>query len=411
MGTFHIETFGCKSNQYDAQLWRRLFVDSGWSEAEVSPEVYLINTCTVTASADRQAKQTVRRIRRQQPSCTIVVAGCGPVAWPEAYSRMPEVDLAVGRYGPNSAAELTRFLDLQRTGSIDSIKVFSGHCRAFLKIQDGCSHSCAYCIVPQARGASRSRDLAEVVAEARGLLNSGHREIILTGIRMGDYRPSLPLVLSALAGLPGLLRLRLSSLEPDDVSDELVEAIGRHQIVARHLHLPLQSGSDRILAAMGRPYGIEQYREILKRISIKIPNMSFGTDLMVGFPGETEEDFRASLEAARDLPISHLHIFSYSRRPGTRAADMPGQIPQALKRERSHRLREAFRKKQESYWGSLVGRREDVLFESKQDGLWSGLGEHYFRVFVESDLDLFNRMATVQLTSLCDNGMTGEILS
>jgi threonylcarbamoyladenosine tRNA methylthiotransferase MtaB len=406
---FSILTFGCKSNQYDSQLWRKVFEQAGWHESSDSPDVWLVNSCAVTAAAERQARQAVRRARREAPGSLVIVAGCAGDVDAESFGRMKEADLVVGRYGPPSVTSALRFLGAGHAAGPSGIDRFAGQTRAFLKIQDGCSHACAYCIVPRARGASRSRDLAEAVAEAVRLLDSGHREIVVTGIRLGDYRPSLSLALAALAGLPGLARIRISSLEPDDVADQLIETISRHPVIARHLHLPLQSGSDRMLKAMGRPYGIGRYRELLERISRRIPGMTFGTDLMVGFPGESEEDFRASLEAALGLPISHLHVFSYSRRPGTRAAAMGGQIPEAVKRERSQRLREAFSEKQHKLWHGLVGARETVLFETGRDGRWSGMGEHYFRVFADSPDDLHNRLRSVLLTSVQSEGLTGEV--
>lgn len=402
-------TFGCKSNQYDSQLWRTMFEQAGWQAAEGSADVCLINSCMVTAAAESQARQAVRRARREAPSSWLILAGCAGEVAAASFGRLKETDLVVSRYGPSSVASVLRFLGVGNEAGPRGIGRFSGQTRAFLKIQDGCSHACAYCIVPKARGASRSRDLAEVVAEAGRLLESGHREIVVTGIRLGDYRPSLSIALAALAGLPGLARIRISSLEPDDVADQLLETISRYPIIARHLHLPLQSGSDRMLKAMGRPYRVGQYRALLEMISRGIPGMTFGTDLMVGFPGETEEDFRASLDAALGLPLSHLHVFSYSRRPGTRAAAMGGQIPGAVKKERSQRLREAFKEKQQRLWQDLVGGKEKVLFETRQDGRWSGLGEHYFRVFVDAPYDLHNQIKSVRLASVQGGGMAGEV--
>ncbi len=402
-------TFGCKTNQYDSQLWRTFFEQAGWKAADGSPDVWLLNSCAVTAAAERQARQAARRARKEGPESLVVLAGCAGEVAASSFVRMKEVDLVVGRYGPSSATSVMGLLGAGPEAMPRGIDRFTGQTRAFLKIQDGCSHACAYCIVPRARGVTRSRDLAEVVAEAARLVDSGHREIVVTGIRLGDYRPSLSLVLAALAGLSGPARIRISSLEPDDVAEQLIETISRHPMIARHLHLPLQSGSDRMLTAMGRPYRVGQYRTLLERISDVIPGVTFGTDLMVGFPGETEEDFRASLEAALELPISHLHVFSYSRRPGTRAADMGGQIPEAVKKERSQRLREAFREKQHRLWQGLVGSREKVLFETGEGGRWSGLGEHYFRVFSDWPDALHNRMRLVRLTSVLGEGLEGVI--
>jgi len=408
-GTFSIITFGCKSNQYDSQLWRRMLTDAGWTESPGAGDVFLVNTCTVTAAADRQARQAVRRARKASPGARIVVAGCAGEVSGSSFARMPEVDLAVGRHCPENAVKVALFLGMPGPAPARTIEAFAGHTRAFIKVQDGCGHGCSYCVVPRARGASRSRDLAEVVAEAGALIAAGHRELVLTGIRLGDFRPSLGLLMAALAGLPGLARLRLSSLEPDDVADDLLDAFTRLPAAARHLHLPLQSGSDRILSAMGRPYDLERYRTILAGISGKVPGTTFGADLMVGFPGETEEDFQKSLRAALELPISHLHVFAYSRRPGTRAAVMPGQVPEAIKRERSQRLRDEFLQKRNGLWRGLVGTQETVLFETLQNGLWTGLAEHYFRVTVASQEDLGNRMHRVRLTSVSEGGLAGEL--
>lgn len=407
--SFNIVTFGCKSNQYDSQLWRRLFLDAGWKESPEAADVCLVNTCTVTAAADRQARQAVRRIRKHNAGAKIIVAGCAGEVAAGAFAKMPEAGLVVGRHGRENAEKVNRFLGMADRSSGGGIDRFSGHTRAFIKVQDGCSHACSYCIVPRARGASRSRDLAEVVAEAQRLLAAGHRELVLTGIRLGDFKPSLGLLLATLSSLPGLGRLRLSSLEPDDVDRELVETLARLPKAARHLHLPLQSGSDRILAAMGRPYSLERYRETLGKVAGENPGVTFGTDLMVGFPGETEEDFMSSLRAAVELPISHLHVFSYSRRPGTRAAVMSGQVPEAIKRERSLRLREAFEAKRRCFWQGLVGGREEVLFESFEGGWWSGLSEHYFRVRTPSPEALGNQFRRVRLVSVGDDCLGGEL--
>jgi threonylcarbamoyladenosine tRNA methylthiotransferase MtaB len=407
--TFQIETFGCKSNQYDSQLWRRLFLDAGWMESADSADVCLINTCAVTAAAERQARQVIRRFKRENQRGILIVAGCYGQLAAQSLTKTNGVDLAVGIHNPLNVETVKRFLGLSFSNDGAEICDFSGHTRAFIKVQDGCSHACSYCIVPRARGGSRSRDLAEVAAEAQKLLDIGHRELVLTGIRLGDFKPSLSLLVSILGGLSGLARLRLSSLEPDDVNEELIDSIGRLSNAAKHLHLPLQSGSDRILSAMGRPYSVRQYRQWLERIQEKIPDITFGTDLMVGFPGEAEEDFRESLEAVLELPISHLHVFTYSRRPGTKAAVFPGQIPEAVKKERSQRLRQAFREKQLGYWQSLIGSREEVLFETGESGVWSGLSEHYFRVRVRSTEPLDNQLRRVRLASVRDDGLEGVL--
>lgn len=405
---FHIYTFGCKANQYDTQLWRQLFAAAGLQDSPRA-DVFLINTCSVTAAAEAQARQVIRKLRQQHPGSSIIVAGCYGAVGKPALEKLSLVDLVIGGCTQESIARLSDFLGWARAVSPGYITGFSGHTRAFIKVQDGCDHGCRYCIVPLARGRSRSRDLSQVVAEAQGLIASGYRELVVTGIRLGDYKPSLDLLVKSLASLSGLQRLRLSSLEPDDVHEELIEALAGCPRMARHLHLPLQSGSDRILQAMGRPYRLRDYAALLARIQSLIPEMTFGTDIMVGFPGETEEDFSQSYRAIRDLPITHLHIFTYSRRPGTAAAGWEGQIPEAIKKERARRMREMFQAKQQRYWSGLTGREGSVLFETQRHGLWTGREEHYFPVRVSSSRMLANQLRRVRLVSVEDDGLRGEL--
>ncbi|MCU0605918.1 MAG: radical SAM protein, partial [Candidatus Edwardsbacteria bacterium] len=270
-------------------------------------------------------------------------------------------------------------------------------------------HRCSYCIVPLARGPSRSRKLAELIAEAGRLAAAGHKELVVTGVRLGEYRPSLRILLKSLETVPGVERLRLSSLEPDDLDQDTVDAVAQSRKTARHLHLPLQSGDDRILGSMRRPYTLRRFSDLLAAVRRAVPEMTFGTDIIAGFPGETEEQFNRSFQAVRDLPITHLHAFTYSRRPGTAAAAMAGQIPGPVARERSQRLREMFEKKQRAYWETLAGSTTAVLFESAAKGLWTGLGEHYFRVSVPSRQDLGNTLRPVRLTGAAGGGMSGEL--
>ncbi|MDI6739992.1 MAG: MiaB/RimO family radical SAM methylthiotransferase, partial [Candidatus Edwardsbacteria bacterium] len=269
-------------------------------------------------------------------------------------------------------------------------------------------HCCSYCIVPLARGKSRSRPLAQVIAEAQRLAVAGHKELVLTGVRLGDFKPSLRILLKSLEAIPGVERIRLSSLEPDDLDQDTIESVAESRKTARHLHLPLQSGDDRILRLMNRPYGIEYFSNLLGTVRRAIPDMTFGTDVITGFPGESEEQFNHSYQAVKELPITHLHVFTYSKRPGTKAALMGGQIPGTIKKERSARLREMFERKQHEYWRSQIGKATVVLFESVENGRWTGLGEHYFRVSVESVMDIRNQLCRVKLTGITDHGMMGE---
>jgi threonylcarbamoyladenosine tRNA methylthiotransferase MtaB len=408
--TFQLISFGCKSNQYDSQLWRELLLQGGWQEGDGGQaDIVLVNSCSVTAAAEEQARQAVRKCKKQNAKGKVIVVGCYGQLAHEALGAIPEIDLVAGPYNPDNVRTISKFLGLKDGATSLGISGFAGHTRAFLRVQDGCDHACSYCVVPRARGRSRSRDLAEAVAEARRLIDNYYKEVVITGIRLGDFKPSLRVLLRALASLPGLERIRLSSLEPDDVAMELVEAMAENPAVARHLHLPLQSGDDGILKAMNRPYTMGQYRSLLEDIRRQVPSMTFGTDIIVGFPGETEEQFGNSYRAVQELPITRLHVFSYSRRPGTPAAAMAGQIPTAIKKERSARLREMFRDRQMRYWESQQGSETAVLFERRDSRRWSGLGEHYFRVSVDSDHDLKNSLRPVRLTSADGEGMAGEL--
>ena len=409
---FKIITFGCKVNQYDSQLWRTALEQAGLTESVSgqAADVYLINTCTVTAAADQQARQNLRKCRRQNPKGRIIMAGCYGQVNEKALKDIPQADLVVGRCGPENILTVLRELGLSPKTVSEGIKAFSGHTRAFLKVQDGCDHRCSYCIVPLARGRSRSRELSGIMAEAGRLVAAGHKELVVTGVRLGDFKPSLRVLLKSIHDLPGLERIRLSSLEPDDASDDLIETLAELPKVARHLHLPLQSGDDRILKLMNRPYSMKYFSALLNRINKAVPEMTFGTDIIVGFPGEGELEFGRSYNAAKDLPLSQLHVFTYSKRPQTKAAEMTGQIPGPIKKERSQRLREMFAQKQHQYWASLTGETTAVLFETGERGLWYGLGEHYFRVTVQSDSNLKNKILPVKLLTANDDGMTGKLV-
>lgn len=409
---FKIITFGCKVNQYDSQLWRTALEESGsgFVENDGPADVYLINTCSVTASAEQQARQAVRKIIRNNPAAKVIIIGCYGQISSAALEKIEGVGLVLGRHSKENVGQLLKWLDIGPHKLPSKIKTFRGHTRAFIKVQDGCNHRCSYCIVPLARGASHSRPLDEVLSEAKDLINVGHRELVVAGVRLGDFKPSLGVLLRSLKNISGLDRIRLSSLEPDDVNEDLIETMRDIPNLARHLHLPLQNGCDAILKKMNRPYSVSYYRELLKRIRRALPEMTIGSDIIVGFPGETEEQFGQTCRNIQGMDFTHLHIFTYSKRPGTKASVMPGQIPETIKKERFHRLREIYQKNQQEYFHSLIGKTETVLTESFDSGSWSGLTEHYFRVGFKPKDDLKNKMVKVRLTGVGDDGMTGDLM-
>ncbi len=407
---FQIITFGCKANQYDSQLWRTTLENAGLLYGEDKTDIFLINTCSVTSSAEQQARQAVRKIIRNNPIARVIIIGCYGQLAAEALTKIDGVGLVLGRHSKENAEQLLKWLDIRLHKLPSKIKTFRGHTRAFIKVQDGCNHRCSYCIVPLARGNSRSRPLDEILSEANDLINSGHRELVVTGVRLGDFKPSLGILLRSLKNISGLDRIRLSSLEPDDISDDLIETMRDIPNLARHLHLPLQNGCDGILKKMNRPYSVSYYRELLKKIRLAMPEMTIGSDIIVGFPGETEEQFGQNCRNIQEMDFTHLHIFTYSKRPGTKAFIMPGQIPEAIKKERFHRLKDIYEKTQQGYFHSLIGKTEAVLAESFDGGNWSGLAEHYYRVRFNSKDDMKNKMAKVRLTGVNDDGLSGDLL-
>lgn len=408
--SFQIITFGCKANQYDSQLWRTTLEEAGLKHNDKSPDVFLINTCSVTASAEQQARQAVRKIIRDNPSAQTAIIGCyGQLSGP-VLEKIEGVGLVLGRHSQASAQKLLDWLKISFRNLPAGIKTFQGHTRAFIKVQDGCNHRCSYCMVPLARGASRSRPLDGILTEAKNLIASGHRELVITGIRLGDFKPSLGVLLRSIKDIDGLERIRLSSLEPDDLSDDLMATMQDIPQLARHLHLPLQSGCDSILKKMNRPYNVPYYRDLLIRLRRSMPDITVGSDIIVGFPGETEEHFGQGVRNIKELGFTHLHIFTYSKRPGTKAAVMPGQIPENIKKERLHRLKDMYETLQHGYFESLKGRKELVLAESYDKGLWSGFGEHYHKVYFRAEGNLRNRMIRVSLTEPFQQGMSGEMI-
>jgi threonylcarbamoyladenosine tRNA methylthiotransferase MtaB len=409
--TFHITTFGCKANQYDSQLWRTSLENAGLQYDAASPDILLVNTCSVTTAAEQQARQTIRKIIRNGPAARVVITGCYGQLSASELKKINGVDLVLGRYGKETAAGLLSWLNLGSNEIPSGIRSFRGHTRAFIKVQDGCNHCCSYCIVPLARGPSRSRPLDEILSEARALTVSGHRELVITGIRLGDFKPSLGLLLRSLKDVPGLERIRLSSLEPDDLNEDLIEAMQDTPALARHLHLPLQSGCDSILRVMNRPYTVAYCRELLAKLRRAMPGITIGSDVIVGFPGETEEHFGQSVRNIRELGFIHLHIFGYSKRPGTRAAGMPNQIPDSIKRERLQRLRDVYEKMQNEYFASRRGQAELVLAETCDNGMWSGFGEHYHKVYFRSEGDARNKLVRVRLSGPFQQGMSAEIMT
>jgi threonylcarbamoyladenosine tRNA methylthiotransferase MtaB len=372
MKTFAFVTFGCKVNQYESQALREAFARRGLSEvkADEGADLVVVNTCTVTETATTEARRTVRRLHRRFPFAQIAVTGCAADSHREEFLGLPGVRRVVGHAEKAALAEDPRLSAADTKPSIFDLEVsrFDGHTRAFLKVEDGCDLSCSFCIIPKVRGAAVSRPLESAVAEARRLAENGYREIVLTGVHLGSYgkdlakRSLLPDLVERLLGVPGLGRVRLSSIEANEVGDPLLDLMAAEPRFCPHLHLPLQSGDDEVLRAMRRRYNARQFLDACARASARVDDPGLTTDVIVGFPGETEERFRNTLDLCRRAGFSRIHVFPYSRRRGTDAALLP-DLPWRLKKERLHRVGELAEELTDACAGRFLGREVEVLVE------------------------------------------------
>jgi threonylcarbamoyladenosine tRNA methylthiotransferase MtaB len=397
--TCRLLTLGCKVNQYETQYVKELLEANGYREAATKEpaDLCIVNTCTVTREADAKGRQLIRRLAHADPGAALVVMGCYATRDPETLSRLPGVVKVITDKG-RVAEELRPF---GVTRSLAGISRFDGHRRAFVKVQDGCLLNCSYCIIPRVRPILRSRPIEEIAREVERLVQGGCREIVLTGIHLGHYGIDLSRgkpktawnrlwhLLGHLDALRGDFRIRLSSLEGAEVRGELMEALARSPRVCPHLHLCLQSGSDRILALMKRRYRVAGFVERCRRLRATLDSPAFTTDVILGFPGETEADFEATCQVARQIGFSKMHIFSFSPRKGTPAADLPEAVPPPVIAERRQRLLELDRELRETYHRSLIGRRLDVLVEGpypKRGGYVMGTSCRYARVVLQGHL-------------------------
>jgi threonylcarbamoyladenosine tRNA methylthiotransferase MtaB len=371
--TVRLATLGCKVNQYETQYVKELLEVNGYREAEDGrpADLCIVNTCTVTHEADAKGRQLIRRLHHANPGAKLVVMGCYATRDPEAVASLPGVTRVV----TNKDRLVEELADFGVTVRPAGISRFDDHQRGFVKVQDGCLLKCSFCIIPEVRPNLHSRPPGEVADEVARLVEAGHREIVLTGIHLGHYgldlsrgRPRQEHVrlwnlLDRLAALPGDFRLRLSSLEAAEARDDLVRALARHPRICPHLHLCLQSGSDRILAAMKRRYRSAGFLDRVSRIRAALDAPAFSTDVIVGFPGESDDDFEATCRVVREAGFSRLHVFSWSPRQGTPAALLRDDVPPAAKARRRERLHQMEREQAEAYHRSLLGRELDVLVE------------------------------------------------
>ncbi len=392
-------TLGCKVNQYESQVMGEGFEAAGHSLVAdpLAAEVAVINSCTVTAESDRKTRQAVRRMRRKLRDGVIILTGCMPQAFPEDADLLPEADIIVGNTSPAKIPELLdRFLKngeriveiLPHTEkekyTTPSVSRFEERTRAYMKVEDGCDRYCTYCIIPKARGAVRSKPIAEIEAEAEALAQNGFKEIVLVGINLTSYGKDTGLnicdAVSAAAKPEGIKRVRLGSLEPDHISDETLEKLLKEEKFCPQFHLALQSGSDATLKRMNRRYDTAFYRDLVRRIRDKFDNCSITTDIMVGFAGETEEEFGENLAFLKEIGFARSHVFAYSRRAGTIAAALKAQVDPAEKERRASVMAKAAEECEAAFLLSQVGKTVSVLVETYSEGFAEGYSENYTRL-------------------------------
>jgi len=431
---FAIVSFGCRANRCDAEWLSSSLRAKGLKAVHKLHEadVIVINTCTVTAEASREARQSVRRARRQSPHGVIVVAGCAVEAEPVAFLSMPEVDYVANLAARSCLAEIIMDLKLAKAPTpINSINEFyerfpipdehapiaQGRARAVLKIQDGCDNTCTYCIVPLVRGASRSLPTTVILDQLERLAASGHGEVVLTGIHLGswgrDLTParSLDKLLKVILAKKSLPRIRLSSIDPTEINAGLMNIITSDSGLCPHLHLPIQSADDKILEAMGRRYTAREAGVRIRLLRQAMPDMAIGLDVIVGFPGETDKRFERTLKNLEALPFDYLHVFPYSPRPGTPALSFPGKVARNVVIERGHILREMSAKRRESFWRGQLGTVRKTLIEShlKNGKGWRGRTDNYIPVHIGPGDWGIGEILPVRLMSMEERIVRGEV--
>ncbi len=419
--TFAIETHGCKLNQADTLVIAREFKEAGLMQVaeDEQADVYVVNSCTVTHVADRKARQALRAARRRNPKATIVATGCYAQRTPEALEAIAEIDLVFGNV--QKPRLVRQVLDWRGEQAVpcatgDEAEYFSPHVdrsRAMVKIQEGCNQVCAYCIVPKVRGRERSIPTDQLVNEVSAHVASGYKEVVLTGTQLGSYGfdlagASLVSLIEAIIARTDVERLRVSSLQPKEMTDELL-ALWDDRRLCPHFHMPLQSGSDSILRKMRRRYNSEEYEETVERIRSRIPGASITADVIVGFPGESDEDFRDTHELCERIGFMDMHVFPYSIRPGTSAAHYEDHVQPDAKSERMRALLELAKRQARQFRLSRIGANRRVLWESQgmrdSSMCWFGLTDDYIRVTTKSLRPLLNEVTLVILTALADDGI------
>ncbi len=415
-------TLGCKVNQYESEAMMNMLGDRGIAKANAdeTADIVVVNSCTVTAQSDHKVRQTLHRAKKDNPGAIAVITGCMVQAFPEDSERLTDADIILGNSErKNMFDHIMNFLSTkqrivnvkphEKEEKFEQMKVssYSERTRAFVKIEDGCNRFCSYCIIPYARGRVRSKTMEDLKAELSELAANGYKEIVLTGINLSCYGQEFGLnlcdAIEAACETDGIERVRLGSLEPEQLSQDVINRMAKQEKLCPQFHLSLQSGSDGTLKRMNRHYTCDEYREIVANLRKAFDNVAITTDIMVGFAGETEEEFSESLAFAEEIAFAKVHVFAYSRRPGTRAYDAPNQVNNRTKEERSHKMIEVTKRTQEEFSRAQIGLTESVLFERrKKNGMLEGYTKNYTPVLLDTDKDLQGKIVDVTIIDYKD---------
>ena len=422
-------TLGCKVNLNETGALEQLFRANGFTIAQEgeAADVFIVNSCTVTNFGDQKSRKWLRRKKRENPGAVTVLTGCYPQAFPEEAAQFMEADLVCGNGDRKAILDnVQKLLDgherivaiapHQRGEQFEELPVerFETHTRAFIKVEDGCNRQCAYCVIPRARGPVRSRAEESILAELHQLAAAGYREVVLSAISLPSYGldtgTNLVELVEKCAQVPGIERIRLGSLDPDMLTPEFISRLAAVEKLCPQFHLSLQSGCTATLRRMRRVYTAQEYAQVVEQIRAAYGSrpVSFTTDCICGFPGETEADFRESCDFLKQIGFLKVHVFPYSRRKGTPAADMPGQIPNAVKERRAAEAASAAAELEAQYHTSMLGTTQQVLFEQEENGLYAGHAMNYVKVYVQA-ADLHNEIRAVRVTELYRDGVLGEL--
>lgn len=423
-------TLGCKLNYAETSAIGRDLIENGYeiTEFENTPDIFIINTCSVTDFADKKNRKIIRKAKKINPDSKIIVIGCYAQLKPNEIIKIEGVNLVLGtgekfnisKYLKEESNQKVISCEIEDVSDFHSSFSYGHRTRSFLKIQTGCDYSCTYCTIPKARGNSRSGNLEEIIKDAKEIASKGIKEIVLTGVNIGDYGKGLDDkniqfldLLKELDKTKGIERIRISSIEPNLLTDDIINFVAESRTIVPHFHIPLQSGSDKILELMKRRYKRELYKDRVNSVISKIPHACIGVDVIVGFPGETDFDFKDTLKFINNLDVSYLHVFTYSERSGTEAADMTDIVPMNIRRERNAQLTNLSLKKKHAFYSRFMGEERIVLVEnSSKNNKYNGFTDNYIKVKFNSTENIQNQMVKIKLVKIDqDYIVKGEIIN